>query len=398
MKISRIIREIPASGIRKFFDLATQMEDIISLGVGEPDFTTPWHIREAGIYALENGSTTYTSNWGILELREAISEHLYKLYKISYDPESEILITTGSSEAFDLAIRAIIDPGDEVIIHQPSYVSYVPCVLLARGKPRILPTFPEEEFKINPQRLERMITPRTKAIILNYPNNPTGAVMDKDTLLEIAEIVERYDLLVISDEIYDRLVYDGKFTSFASLPNMKERTILINGFSKAYAMTGWRLGYAAGNREIIQAMLKIHQYTMLCAPTVAQIAAVEALKLEEEVERMRDSYNQRRRFFYQGLKEIGLDVVEPKGAFYIFPSIKKFGMSSEEFAERLLREKKVVVIPGSVFGESGEGFIRCTYASSLSDLKEALRRMGEFLSSLAPSALVKKNGSYPKEK
>jgi aminotransferase len=393
MKISKIIKAIPPSGIRKFFDLASQMEDIISLGVGEPDFPTPWHIREAGIYALENGNTTYTSNWGILELREAISEHINKLYKILYDPECEILITTGSSEALDLAIRATIEQGDEVIIHQPSYVSYLPCVILAGGKPKILPTYPEEEFKINPKRLKEMITPRTKALILNYPNNPTGAIMDRDTLLEIAEIVDKYDLIVISDEIYDRLFYDGEFTSFASLPNMKERTILINGFSKAYAMTGWRLGYAAGNREIIEAMMKIHQYTMLCAPTVAQIAALEALKLEEEVEKMRESYNQRRRFFYQGLKEIGFDVVEPKGAFYIFPSIKKFGLSSEEFAERLLREKRVVVIPGSVFGECGEGFIRCTYASSLSDLKEALRRMGEFVSSLTPSAVLKEYGS-----
>lgn len=393
MKISKIIKAIPPSGIRKFFDLASQMEDIISLGVGEPDFPTPWHIREAGIYALENGNTTYTSNWGILELREAISEHIFKLYKILYDPEGEILITTGSSEALDLAIRATIEPGDEVVIHQPSYVSYLPCVILAGGVPKILPTYPEEEFKINPQRLKEMITPRTKAIILNYPNNPTGAIMDRDTLLEIAEIVDKYDLIVISDEIYDRLVYDGEFTSFASLPNMKERTILINGFSKAYAMTGWRLGYAAGNREIIEAMMKIHQYTMLCAPTVAQLAALEALNLEEEVEKMRDSYNQRRRFFYQGLKEIGFDVVEPKGAFYIFPSIKKFGLSSEEFAERLLREKRVVVIPGSVFGECGEGFIRCTYASSLSDLKEALRRMGEFVSSLTPSTVLKEYGS-----
>jgi len=395
MKISKIIKAIPPSGIRKFFDLASQMEDIISLGVGEPDFPTPWHIREAGIYALENGNTTYTSNWGILELREAISEHIFKLYKILYDPEGEILITTGSSEALDLAIRATIEPGDEVVIHQPSYVSYLPCVILAGGVPKILPTYPEEEFKINPQRLKEMITPRTKAIILNYPNNPTGAIMDRDTLLEIAEIVDKYDLIVISDEIYDRLVYDGEFTSFASLPNMKERTILINGFSKAYAMTGWRLGYAAGNREIIEAMMKIHQYTMLCAPTVAQLAALEALNLEEEVEKMRDSYNQRRRFFYQGLKEIGFDVVEPKGAFYIFPSIKKFGLSSEEFAERLLREKRVVVIPGSVFGECGEGFIRCTYASSLSDLKEALRRMGEFVSSLTPSPVLKEYGSNP---
>ncbi|MBC7329875.1 aminotransferase class I/II-fold pyridoxal phosphate-dependent enzyme [bacterium] len=393
MKISKIIKAIPPSGIRKFFDLASHMEDIISLGVGEPDFPTPWHIREAGIYALENGNTTYTSNWGILELREAISEHLYKLYKILYDPEGEILITTGSSEALDLAIRAIIEPGDEVIIHQPSYVSYLPCVILAGGVPKILPTYPQEEFKINPQRLKEMITNRTKAIILNYPNNPTGAIMDRDTLLEIAEIVDKYDLIVISDEIYDRLVYDGKFTSFASLPNMKERTILINGFSKAYAMTGWRLGYAAGNREIVEAMMKIHQYTMLCAPTVAQFAALEALKLEEEVEKMRDSYNQRRRFFYHGLKEIGFDVVEPKGAFYIFPSVKKFGLSCEEFAERLLREKRVVVIPGSVFGECGEGFIRCTYASSLSDLKEALRRMGEFVSSLTPSPVLKEHGS-----
>lgn len=384
MNVSKRVKEIPPSGIRKFFDLASQIGDIISLGVGEPDFNTPWHIREAAIYALENGFTTYTSNWGLLELREAISEHLYKLYGLSYDPEGEILITTGSSEALDLAIRAIIDPGDEVIIHQPSYVSYVPCVILAGGKPKILPTFSEEEFKINPTRMKEIITNRTKLLIINYPNNPTGAVMDRESLEEIAKIVEKYDLLVISDEIYDQLVYGEKFVSFPSLPHMKERTILINGFSKAYAMTGWRLGYAAGPREIISAMMKIHQYTMLCAPTIAQKAAIEAFKLEEEVQNMRESYDQRRRFFYQGLKEIGFEVVEPKGAFYIFPSIKKFGLSSEEFAEKLLKEEKVVVIPGSVFGESGEGFIRCTYASSLSDLKEALTRLKRFVTNLQP--------------
>lgn len=385
MRISKRVSGLPPSGIRKFFDLASQMEDIISLGVGEPDFPTPWHIREAGIYALENGFTTYTSNWGLLELREAISEHLETLYGLSYDPEGEILVTTGSSEALDLAIRAIIDPGDEVIIHQPSYVSYLPCVLLAGGKPKILPTFPDEEFKINPERLEKAITDKTKLLILNYPNNPTGAVMDRQSLEEIAKIVEKYDLLVISDEIYDQLVYGVEFVSFPSLPNMKERTVLINGFSKAYAMTGWRLGYAVGPRDIIEAMMKIHQYTMLCAPTLAQKAAIEAFKLDEEVKSMRESYNQRRRFFYQGLKEIGFEVVEPKGAFYIFPSIKQFGLSSEEFAERLLREERVVVIPGSVFGESGEGFIRCTYASSLDDLREALRRLKRFVASLKPT-------------
>ncbi len=384
MKISKRVSEIPPSGIRKFFELASQVEDVISLGVGEPDFSTPWHIRESGIYALENGFTTYTSNWGILELREAISEHLFNLYGLSYDPEGEILVTTGSSEALDLAIRAIIDPGDEVIIHQPSYVSYIPCVILAGGKPKILPTFPEEEFKINPERLEKTITNRTKLLILSYPNNPTGAVMDRESLEEIARIGEKYDLLVISDEIYDQLVYDVEFVSFPSLPKMRERTILVNGFSKAYAMTGWRLGYAVGPREIIEAMMKIHQYTMLCAPTIAQRAAIEAFKLQEEVISMRESYDQRRRFFYQGLKEIGFEVVEPKGAFYIFPSIKKFGLSSEEFAERLLQEEKVVVIPGSVFGESGEGFIRCTYAASLSDLKEALDRLKRFVTSLQP--------------
>jgi len=385
MKVSQRVKLIPPSGIRKFFDLTSQMGDVISLGVGEPDFTTPWHIREAGIYTLENGFTNYTSNWGILELREAISKHLYNLYGLSYDPESEILITTGSSEALDLATRAIIDPGEEVIIHQPSYVSYVPCAALAGGEPKILPTFPEDGFKINPDRLEKIITDRTRLLILNYPNNPTGAVMDKESLRGLAEIVEKYDLLVISDEIYDQLVYGEEFVSFPSLPNMRERTILINGFSKAYAMTGWRLGYAAGPREIIEAMMKIHQYTMLCAPTMAQMAAMEAFKLDEEVQNMRESYDQRRRFFYHGLKEIGFEIVEPKGAFYIFPSIKKFCPSSEEFAERLLKEEKVVVIPGSVFGESGEGFIRCTYASSLSDLKEALRRLKRFVTNLQPT-------------
>jgi len=385
MKVSQRVKLIPPSGIRKFFDLTSQMGDVISLGVGEPDFTTPWHIREAGIYTLENGFTNYTSNWGILELREAISKHLYNLYGLSYDPESEILITTGSSEALDLATRAIIDPGEEVIIHQPSYVSYVPFAALAGGEPKILPTFPVDGFKINPDRLAKIITDRTRLLILNYPNNPTGAVMDKESLRGLAEIVEKYDLLVISDEIYDQLVYGEEFVSFPSLPNMRERTILINGFSKAYAMTGWRLGYAAGPREIIEAMMKIHQYTMLCAPTMAQMAAMEAFKLDEEVQNMRESYDQRRRFFYHGLKEIGFEIVEPKGAFYIFPSIKKFCPSSEEFAERLLKEEKVVVIPGSVFGESGEGFIRCTYASSLSDLKEALRRLKRFVTNLQPT-------------
>ncbi len=397
MRISKRVRQLPPSGIRRFFDLATQMEGVISLGVGEPDFVTPWYIREAGIFALENGSTNYTSNWGLLELREAISKHLERLYGLRYDPEGEILVTVGASEAIDLAIRAIVDPGDEVIIHQPSYVSYLPCVQLAEGKPVILHTLPEEEFKINPSRLRTLISKRTKALILNYPNNPTGAVMDKATLLEIAQIVEEHDLLVISDEIYDRLVYEGEHVPFASLPNMKERTILVNGFSKAYAMTGWRLGYACGNREIISAMMKIHQYTMLCASIIAQKAGLEALKRDTEVKEMVESYNQRRRFFYAGLRELGFEVVEPKGAFYIFPSVKKWVSSDEEFAERLLKEHKVVVIPGSVFGSAGEGFIRCTYASSLDDLRTALKRMGEFLAKLRPSLLVPEeiNGDNP---
>lgn len=390
MRISKRVRQLPPSGIRRFFDLATQMEGVISLGVGEPDFVTPWYIREAGIFALENGSTNYTSNWGLLELREAISKHLERLYGLRYDPEGEILVTVGASEGIDLAIRAIVDPGDEVIIHQPSYVSYLPCVQLAGGTPVILPTFPEEEFKINPSRLRSLISKRTKALILNYPNNPTGAVMDKATLLEIAQIVEEHDLLVISDEIYDRLVYEGEHIPFASLPNMKERTILVNGFSKAYAMTGWRVGYACGNREIISAMMKIHQYTMLCASIIAQKAGLEALKRDTEVKEMIESYNQRRRFFYAGLRELGFEVVEPKGAFYIFPSVKKWGLSDEEFAERLLKEHKVVVIPGSVFGSAGEGFIRCTYASSLDDLRTALKRIGEFLAKLRPSLFVSK--------
>ncbi|MHC1635447.1 MAG: aminotransferase class I/II-fold pyridoxal phosphate-dependent enzyme [Candidatus Methanospirareceae archaeon] len=379
--LSEKIRSIKGSGIREFFDIAQRVEGIISLGVGEPDFVTPWSIREACIFSLEKGYTSYTSNWGLLELREAISDKIYKESSVYYDPEGEILITTGVSEALDLALRAIINPGEEVIVHEPSYVSYKPCTIFAGGMPVSVKTGVEEGFKLIAERVEEKITEKTKAIILNYPNNPTGATMGERDLEEIAEVVNEYDLLVISDEIYGKLTYEGKHVSFSSLEGMKERTILLNGFSKAYAMTGFRLGYAAGPREIIEGMMKIHQYTMLCAPITAQMAALEALKSrnEEVVEKMISEYNRRRRLIVKGLREIGLDCFEPKGAFYAFPSIKETGLKAEVFAKELLMEQKVVVIPGNVFGEAGEGFIRCSYAVSQQKIKEALARMGEFL-------------------
>jgi len=378
--ISKQVRGISPSGIRKFFDLLASMEGVISLGVGEPDFVTPWHIREAGIYSLEQGCTAYTSNYGLLELRQELSSHLKHSYGLDYDPQRELLITVGVSEGIDLALRAILDPGDEVIVHDPSYVSYIPCTILAGGVPVPVATSFEDEFKVRAEDIERHITPRTKAILLGYPNNPTGAVMDKEELLKIADVAKRHNLLVISDEVYDRLVYGVKHTCFASLPEMKERTILLNGFSKAYAMTGWRIGYAAARVEIIEAMVKVHQYTMLCTPVMAQKAAIEALRSgQAEVENMVEEYDQRRRIMVKGLNEIGLTCFEPKGAFYAFPSIKSTGLSSDEFAEKLLREAKVAVIPGSTFGRCGEGHIRCCYATSLPEIEEALERMAKFV-------------------
>jgi aminotransferase len=380
MKIARRAQQIPPSGIRKFFEMVTETEDVISLGVGEPDFITPWSIREAGIYSLEKGFTSYTSNWGLRELRDEISRQVSSDYNISYNPETQILVTTGVSEAIDLAVRALVNPGDEIIIVEPCYVSYNPCVILAGGIPAPVSTDISNDFRVTPEEIEEKITKKTKAIILNYPNNPTGAVMKKKDLEGIADVVVEHDLIVISDEVYDQLTYDGKHTCFAALNGMQDRTILLNGFSKAYAMTGWRLGYALGAPEIIGTMLKIHQYTMLCAPITAQMAAIEALKnCKDQMYEMIHEYNRRRRLIVKGLNDIDLSCFEPKGAFYAFPSIKNTGMDSVEFAEKLLKEQKVAVIPGDVFGESGAGFVRCAYAVSRDDIKEALRRIGDFL-------------------
>jgi len=378
--ISKRVREIPPSGIRRFFDLLASMEGVISLGVGEPDFVTPWHIREAGIYSVERGYTSYTSNYGLLELRQEIARYLKARYGLDYDPRRELLITVGVSEGLDLALRAILDPGDEVLIPEPSYVSYMPCTVLAGGVFVPVPTTIENDFQVKAEDIEKRITPRTKALLLGYPNNPTGAVMDRSGLLKVAELAERYDLLVISDEVYERLVYGVEHTCFASLPGMKERTIHLSGFSKAYAMTGWRIGYAAAPEEIIEGMMKIHQYTMMCAPTMGQMAAIEALKSgDEQVEEMVADYDKRRRVMVKGLNGIGLTCFEPRGAFYAFPSIKSTGLSSDEFAERLLVEEKVAVVPGSTFGQCGEGYVRCCYATSMAEIEEALERISRFV-------------------
>ncbi|MBU2617375.1 MAG: aminotransferase class I/II-fold pyridoxal phosphate-dependent enzyme [Euryarchaeota archaeon] len=374
------VKHIPPSGIRKYFEMVIGMDDVISLGVGEPDFVTPWSIREACIYALEKGYTSYTSNWGLLELRNEISRCIASDYEVQYSPEDQILVTTGVSEALDLAIRATINPGDEVIIVEPCYVSYKPCVIFAGGKPVVVATNMPNDFKVTPEQIEEKITKKTKAIMLSYPNNPTGAIMGKKDLEGIADVVEEKDLLVISDEVYDKLTYDGTHTCFSSLNGMYDKTILLNGFSKAYAMTGWRLGYAASTPEIIAAMLKVHQYTMLCAPITAQTAAIEALRNgSDEMLAMVREYDRRRRLIVKGLNELGLDCFEPKGAFYAFPCIKGTGMSSEEFAEALLKEQKVAVVPGDVFGDSGKGFVRCSYAVSRREIKEALERIRAFL-------------------
>jgi len=379
-KVASRVRKVSPSGIRKFFDLVMGMEDVISLGVGEPDFVTPWHIREASMYALEKGYTMYTSNYGMLELREEISKHLKKEYKLDYDPESEILVTVGVSEGFDLAVRAITQPGEEIIIPEPSYVSYKPCVSLAGGKPMPVATKVEDSFKVKSKAIEDAITNKSKAIVLNYPNNPTGATMNKNELEAVSKVAEDNDLLVISDEVYDKLTYDGKHTCFASLDGMKERTILLNGFSKAYAMTGWRIGYACGDSEIIEGMMKIHQYSMLCAPITGQMAAIEALRHgEREMKQMMKMYDRRRKLIVKRLNDMGLTCFEPKGAFYAFPSIAASGLSSEEFSEGLLKKEKVAVVPGNVFGDSGEGFIRCSYAASIEEINNAMDRMEKFL-------------------
>ena len=378
--ISKQVRDISPSGIRKFFDILASLEGVISLGVGEPDFVTPWHIREAGIYSLEKGHTSYTSNYGMIELREEIARYLNNRYGLVYDPQNEILITVGVSEGLDLAMRAILDPGDEVIGHEPVYVSYKPCTTLAGGKFIPIPTIVENEFQVNADDIEKRVTSKTKALMLGYPCNPTGAVMDRVGLSKIADVAQRHDLIVVSDEVYERLVYGVEHTCFSSLPGMQERTIHLGGFSKAYAMTGWRLGFAAAREEIIEAMLKIHQYTMLCAPTMAQTGAPEALREgDAHVEDMVAEYDRRRRVIVDGFNHIGLTCFEPRGAFYAFPSVKSTGLSSEDFAERLLREEKVAVVPGDAFGKSGEGHVRCCYATSMEEIEEALERMGRFV-------------------
>lgn len=381
------ITTIKPSGIRKFFDIASEMKDAISLGVGEPDFDTPWHIREEGIYSLEKGRTFYTSNAGLKELREEICRYLSRRMNLSYDPLHEVMITVGGSEAIDAALRAMINPGDEVLIPQPSFVSYVPCTIMADGKPVIIELEEKDQFKLTREKLLEKITPKTKILVMPFPNNPTGAIMEKEELAEIAEIVAEKDLFVISDEIYSELCYLGEPVSIASFPGMRERTVVINGFSKAYAMTGWRLGYACAPANILAQMLKIHQFAIMCAPTTSQYAAVSALKNgDKDVEIMRESYNQRRRYLLHAFKEMGLDCFEPFGAFYAFPSIKRFGMSSDEFANRLLREEKVAVVPGTAFGSCGEGYLRISYAYSLESLKEALERLERFVKKLDGSS------------
>jgi aminotransferase len=378
--VSQRANQISPSGIRKFFDLLASIEGVISLGVGEPDFATPWHISEAAIESLEKGYTMYTSNLGILELRQELSRHLKDNYDLKYDPNEELLITVGVSEALDLAMRAILDPGDEVIMPDPCYVSYDPCVVLAGGIPVMVPTNEESNFEMSAADIEARITNKTRAILIGYPANPTGTVMSRDKLTEMAEVARRHHLLIISDEIYAKLVYGVKHTCVAALPEMKENTILLGGFSKAYAMTGWRIGYAAAPTEIIASMTKIHQYTMMCAPTMGQVAAIEALKSgDDSAADMVKDYNQRRLVIVKGLCDIGLSCFEPRGAFYAFPSIKRTGMTSEEFAEKLLVEEKVAVVPGSAFGEHGEGYVRCCYATSLADIEEALARMKRFV-------------------
>jgi aminotransferase len=378
--LSQRVNQISPSGIRKFFDLLSSIEGVISLGVGEPDYATPWQISESAIRSIEKGNTMYTSNLGMRELREKLAQHLEERYGVKYDPHSELLITVGVSEALDLTMRALINPGDEVIMADPHYVAYDACVILAGGKPVAVPTVEESGFELGAREVEARITDDTKAILIGYPANPTGAVMSCARLTELAEVARRHGLMLISDEIYARLTYSGEHTCLASLPGMKETTVLLGGFSKSYAMTGWRIGYAAASKEIIAAMTKIHQYTIMSAPTMGQMAALEALKSgEDSVREMVEDYNRRRLVIVKGLCEIGLPCFEPRGAFYAFPSIKATGMTSEEFAEKLLVEEKVAVVPGSAFGQCGEGHVRCCYATSLVDIEEALNRMRRFV-------------------
>ena len=378
--LSDTIVNIPPSGIRKFFDVVSEMKGAIFLGVGEPDFDTPWHIREEGIYSLEKGRTFYTSNSGLKELRQEICHYLKRRQRLEYDPNTEVMVTVGGSEAIDIALRAMLNPGDEVLIPQPSYVSYVPCTVLAGGTPVIIELEEKDEFRLTPEKLLEKITPKTKVLILPFPNNPTGAIMNRTDLEAIAKVIEEKDLFVLSDEIYSELTYSGKHVSIAEISGMRDRTVLINGFSKAYAMTGWRLGYALAQEVIAHQMTKIHQFAIMCAPTTSQYAAVSALKNgDSDVEMMRESYDQRRRFLLNAFREMGIDCFEPLGAFYTFPNISRFGMTSEEFATKLLMEEKVAVVPGTAFGACGEGFVRISYAYSLKSLKEALSRIERFV-------------------
>lgn len=380
-KLSQKVLNLKSSGIRAFFDMANEIPDVISLGVGEPDFDTPWHIREAGIQALQSSKTFYTSNAGLQELRAAISSYTKRKTGLTYNPENQIIVTVGGSEAIDLALRALLNAGDEVIYLEPGFVSYYPCIKLADGVPVPIRLTEENRFRLKPEQLEAAITPKSKVLILSYPNNPTGAVMEKEDLEALLPVIQKHDLIVISDEIYGELTYGVKHCSIAGLPGMEQRTIIINGFSKSFAMTGWRLGYALGNHEIIEQMVKIHQFAVMCAPTISQYAAIEAMEQGDgDIEAMRESYDQRRKFLYHELQRLGLPCFEPQGAFYMFPNIREFGLSSGEFALKLLKEEKVAVVPGDSFGECGEGFVRISYAASLQNLKEAVNRIFRFLS------------------
>ena len=381
--VAKKVTQIEPSGIRKFFDIVSEMQDAISLGVGEPDFDTPWIVREEGIYSLERGRTFYTANAGLKELRIEIGNYISRKYDLHYDAVHEIMVTVGGSEAIDLALRAMVDPGDEVLIPQPSYVSYLPCAVMADAKPVIINLKEENEFKLTRKELEESITDKTKILVLPFPNNPTGGIMTKEELEELVPVIIEHDLYVISDEIYAELTYKGRHVSIASLPGMHDRTVTINGFSKAFAMTGWRLGYAIAPKMIMDQMIKLHQFAIMCAPTNSQFAAVEALKnCDDEVAKMVEAYDQRRRFLIDALRGMGLECFEPFGAFYVFPSIKKFGLSSDEFASRLLREEKLAVVPGTAFGDCGEGFLRISYAYSLTDLKKGLERLQRFINKL----------------
>lgn len=380
--IAKNILDMPFSGIRKFFDIVSSMDDAVSLGVGEPDFETPWVAREAAIRSLEKGKTSYTSNQGMFSLRSAICDYLEERFSLQYSPDNETLVTVGASEGIDVALRAIVDPGDEVLIIEPSYVSYKPCISMAGGISVVIPTFEENDFRVTPEDIEQKITEKTKAIILPYPNNPTGGILGIDELKKIAQICIKYDLVVISDEIYAELTYGQTHASIASLPGMRERTIVLNGFSKAFAMTGWRLGYAVGPQQFIKSMTKIHQYIIMCAPTTSQYAGFEALmdyNRNETIEIMRDAYDERRQLMVNSFRDMGLSCFEPKGAFYVFPSIKSTGLKSDEFCNELLKKEKVAVVPGTAFGESGEGYVRCSYAYSIDKIKVALDRIYKFL-------------------